>query len=158
MKWSNNSSHLLSTYFLCELAQRLVAIFCRGPESTVLVVTAQICCCSTKAAKDNIIGRVPMKHGYWTFNLIQFLHVTKYFFFLIFFNPQPRICSLILERIEGRETWSVASGVHPIGIKPKLRYLPWPVIKPATFWCMGWCTNQPTELPSRGRSVNFCWN
>ena len=44
---------------------------------------------------------------------------------------------------------SVASHTHPDwGWNTHLSYEPWPGIEPMTFWCMGWCSNQPRH-PAR---------
>ena len=69
------------------------------------------------------------------------------FFFIYFFNPQPKI--LVRKGERERETsmrekhQSVISRTYPnwgSNLQPK--YVPWPGIKPVTFWCMGWCSNQ----------------
>ena len=71
------------------------------------------------------------------------------FFKKNFFNPHPRTCLLILgrgERMErGRETsvWKKTLiycllRVAWHGPNPQPRYVPWPGIKPVTFWFMGW--------------------
>ena len=65
------------------------------------------------------------------------------------FNPHLKIYLLILERGREREKdqcekyWLVASHTCPKwGLYLPHRYVPWPEIEPATFWCMGWCSNQ----------------
>ena len=57
-----------------------------------------------------------------------------------YFNPHPKICLLILERKEGRQR-----GKHRCKRETLISYLsyaPWLGIKPTTFGCMGWCSNQ----------------
>ena len=57
-----------------------------------------------------------------------------------YFNPHPKICLLILERKEGRQR-----GTHRCKRETLISYLsyaPWLGIKPTTFGCMGWCSNQ----------------
>ena len=65
---------------------------------------------------------------------------------LFFRNPHPRIffTGFRKRRREKREKrWSVASYMHPNwGSNPQPRYVPWPGIKPTTFWCIGRCSNQ----------------
>ena len=40
------------------------------------------------------------------------------------------------------------------GSNPQPRYVPWPGIEPATFWCMGRCSNQLNHL-ARALAFNF---
>ena len=50
----------------------------------------------------------------------------------------------------------VASHTHPDwGLNPQPRYVPWPGIKPATFWCTGRHSNQPCH-PARA-NLTFKW-
>ena len=63
-----------------------------------------------------------------------------------------------LEQEEGRGTkketlmgeekhWLGASCTHPDrGLNPQPIYVPWPGIKPTTFWCTGWHSNQMSHL------------
>ena len=68
---------------------------------------------------------------------------------------------LILERQRGiggeREKHeSVASHMRPNRTSnPQPRYVPWLGIEPAHFWCMGWCSNQPSHL---ARAAQWLWN
>ena len=42
-----------------------------------------------------------------------------------------------------RERETVAFCMHPdLGLNLKPRYVPWPGMEPATFWCLGQCSNQ----------------
>ena len=100
----------------------------------------------------------------WTpviFTLFYFIYL-----FIIFLNPHLRIYLLILEReeVRGRETlmWErnidrlVASHACPDwGLNLQPRYVPWLGIEPATFWCMGWCSNQ---LSHPARVILFIFN
>ena len=40
-------------------------------------------------------------------------------------------------------------------LNPQPRHVFWPGIEPATFWCMGQCSNQPTHL-ARAKIFIFC--
>ena len=79
--------------------------------------------------------------------------------FVFFLNLHQRICLLIWERereIEREKHQMVASHMHPDwGSNPQPRYVPWPGMKPASCWCMGWCSNQLSH-PASTRLVSFC--
>ena len=88
--------------------------------------------------------------------------VNKHWFLLLFllFLSSPDILLLILEKEEGRERNTNVPEKHPLaascmypdwGSYLQPRYVPWPGIKPTTFWCTGWCSNQLSHL---ARAIN----
>ena len=89
---------------------------------------------------------------------IRFLHA--FFLNSIFFQSSPQdMFLLILEREERwkREKYPlVASCTCPDqGSNPRLRYVPWWGINLATFWCMGWCSNQVSHSARAQLSFQF---
>ena len=60
----------------------------------------------------------------------------------LFFNPHPSIYVLIKERERERDTNVGVRGKHWLGIEP------------ATFWCMGQCSNQLSPS-ARAEDANF---
>ena len=42
--------------------------------------------------------------------------------------------------------WETSIGCLHQGPNLQLRYVPWLGIKPSTFWCVGWCSNQLSHL------------
>ena len=77
-----------------------------------------------------------------------FCQMGKIKIFFSFFNSHPKICYWFKERGREREI-SVDGPPHTPqqGLNPQSRYVPWLGIKPATFWCVGLCSNQPSHRP-----------
>ena len=89
-------------------------------------------------------------------------------FHLFIYYPHLKTCPLILERERGREGEREGEK-HPSfdshmcpdqGPNMQPRHVPWWGIKPATFWFIGWCSNQ---LGHTGQGwllslCSKCWN
>ena len=81
-----------------------------------------------------------------------------FFFFILKSSLEDMFLDFERERnIDMREKyWSVASCMHPNrGLNLQPRYVPWPGIEPATFWCMWPCSNQPNHLARARRWIYF---
>ena len=91
-----------------------------------------------------------LSHGPLLFNLFLFLILPRGY------------VDWFLEKEEGRvrhtkreKHWLVVSHRHANQrLIPQPRYVPWPGIKPITFWCTGWCSNQLSHL-ARAHQSNF---
>ena len=87
--------------------------------------------------------------GDWKLQTLECNSFKAWFFISYFLNPHPRICLLILEREEKREREKhQCERETSIGC---LSYTPRQGIEPATFWCMGWCSNQLSH-PARANA------
>ena len=72
--------------------------------------------------------------------------------FFIVFRERERVRERHIDTREKHQ--SVASFMHlDQGLNLQPRFVPWLGFEPATFWCMGWCSNQQSHISQSSPSI-----